>query len=276
MTEIGFITLESRNEIPIDTFFVRGDTTFYKRHKQPFWESNHGQVQMSKRMYYLGTDGLGRDILSRLILGARITMLVGLIAVIISLVIGCFFGLIAGFYGGILDRLVMWLINVFWAIPTILFAMVLLVGYTGKSSYQIVVVFFAVGLTMWVDTARLIRGLVMQLKERPFVEATKALGFSNFRILGKHIFPNTWSTLIVVTASNFASAILIESGLSYLGLGVQPPTPSWGSMLREYYQYIGTDVSYLAIFPGLCIMLAVLAFYLVGNGLRDVLDVKEN
>jgi peptide/nickel transport system permease protein len=127
---------------------------------------------------------------------------------------------------------------------------------------------------MWVDTARLIRGLFLQFKERQFVEATRVLGFSDSRIIFRHILPNTLPSLIVMTASNFASAILMESGLSYLGLGVQPPAPSWGSMLREYYSYLGTDVSYLAIFPGLAITLAVFSFYALGNGLRDAWDIK--
>jgi peptide/nickel transport system permease protein len=230
--------------------------------------------EVKTQNYFLGTDGLGRDVLSRLIIGTRVSMLVGLIAVIISLLIGVVTGSLAGYYGGTIDRFISWLMNVFWAIPTVLLAMVLIMSFNPKNEHQLGLVFFAVGLTMWVDTARLIRGLFMQLKERQFVEATKALGFSDMRIIFKHIIPNTIPSLIVITSSNFASAILMESGLSYLGLGVQPPAPSWGSMLREYYSYLGTDVSYLAFFPGLAITLAVLSFYALGSGLRDALDVK--
>lgn len=226
------------------------------------------------RTFYLGTDGLGRDVLSRLIIGTRVSILVGFIAVLISLLIGVVLGSMAGYYGGFIDKFILWLMNVFWAIPTVLLAMVLVMSLKPSSEYQLWLVFLAVGLTMWVDTARLIRGLFLQLKERQFVEATKALGFSDARIIFQHILPNTIPSLIVITASNFASAILMESGLSYLGLGVQPPEPSWGSMLREYYGYLGTDVSYLAFFPGLAITLAVLGFYALGNGLRDALDVK--
>lgn len=235
---------------------------------------NAKRDELDATIFYLGTDGLGRDVLSRLIIGTKVSMLVGFIAVIISLLIGVILGSLAGYYGGLIDKFILWLMNVFWAIPTVLLAMVLLMSLKPSSEYQLWLVFLAVGLTMWVDTARLVRGLFLQLKERQFVEATKALGFSDARIIFQHILPNTIPSLIVITASNFASAILMESGLSYLGLGVQPPAPSWGSMLREYYGYLGTDVSYLAFFPGLAITLAVLAFYGLGNGLRDALDVK--
>jgi peptide/nickel transport system permease protein len=261
--------------IPITSDYYKKDAAIaYRKYGQPYWNTIDSSSRIKIRTFYLGTDNLGRDVLSRLLVGTRISMLVGLIAVLISLIIGCVFGALSGYYGGWVDRAIMWLIHVFWAIPTVLFAMLLLMGFKGESRFQIFIVFLAVGMTMWVDTARIIRGLFLQLRERQFVEAARSLGFSDARILLQHIFPNTFSTLIVITASNFASAILMEAGLSYLGLGVQPPTPSWGSMLREYYSYIGTDVSYLAIFPGICIMMAVFSFYVFGNGLRDALDVK--
>lgn len=270
-------------QIPIkDSFYLKNDIFYYQNINQNMWIEvpfkgsleNIVSDRISSKTFYLGTDGLGRDVLSRLIIGARVSMLVGLVAVMISLFIGTLLGLMAGYYGGRMDKIILWLINVFWAIPTVLLAMAMLMAFKGNSKFQILIVFLAVGLTMWVDTARLIRGLVIQIRERQYIEAAKALAFSEFRIIVFHILPNTFSTLIVITASNFATAILMESGLSYLGLGVQPPTPSWGSMLREYYSYLGTNVSYLAIFPGLCIMIAVLSFYIVGNGLRDVGDVK--
>ena len=269
--------VKGNQSIVIDSFYFEGKRLIYRNANQPFWKKIHSNPkckEVKTRIFYLGTDGLGRDVLSRLIIGTRISMIVGLVAVIISLIIGTILGMLAGYYGGWVDKLILWLINVFWAIPTVLLAMAMLMAYKGANEYQILIVFLAVGLTMWVDTARLIRGLILQLKERQFVEAARALSYSDFRIMFRHIFPNTYSTLIVITASNFASAILMESGLSYLGLGVQPPTPSWGSMLREYYTYLGTEVSYLAIFPGLCIMLAVFSFYVLGNGLRDAGDVK--
>jgi peptide/nickel transport system permease protein len=228
-----------------------------------------------QRKYSLGTDTNGRDILSRLIIGSRVSFSVGLISVIISLIIGVFLGALGGYFRGWVDAFIMWLINVFWAIPTILLAMGLMISMPSDSGARIVMVYVAVGLTMWVDTARLIRGQFLSLREMEFVEATRALGYSNFRIIFKHILPNCLGPLIVITASNFAAAILIESGLSYIGLGVQPPQPSWGSMLKEYFGYIGTAKSYLALFPGLAIMILVFAFYLIGNGLRDAFDVRS-
>lgn len=228
-----------------------------------------------KRRFLLGTDSNGRDVLSRLIVGSRVSFSVGLISVIISLLIGVVLGALSGFYRGSVDNFIMWLINVFWAIPTILLAMGLMISIDAQSSTRILMVYIAVGLTMWVDTARLIRGQFLSLREMEFVEATKALGYSNRRIIFKHILPNCVGPLIVITASNFAAAILIESGLSYIGLGVQPPQPSWGSMLKEYFGYIGTSKSYLALFPGFAIMVLVFAFNLIGNGLRDAFDVKS-
>jgi len=141
----------------------------------------------------------------------------------------------------------------------------------GKGFWQ---VFIAVGLTMWVEVARVVRGQVLSIREKEFIEACKALGYSSFRILFKHIIPNIMSPVIVISAANFASAILVEAGLSFLGIGVQPPIPSWGTMIKDHYGYIIVDLAYLAIIPGLAIMFMVLAFILVGNGLRDALDTK--
>jgi len=223
----------------------------------------------SKR-YLLGTDKFGRDTLSRLILGVRISLSIGLMAVLISLIIGITIGAIGGYFGGVVDDFVMWLINVFWSIPLLLlvFALVLTLG---RDFWQI---YLAVGLTMWVEVARIVRGQILSLREQEYVEAAKSLGFGNVRIIARHILPNIVGPLVVVTAANFASAIIIEAGLSFLGIGVQPPTPSWGTMLNEYRNYIGTDKAYLALFPGIAISTMVLAFNLLGNGLRDALDVK--
>lgn len=221
--------------------------------------------------YILGADKSGRDILSRLIVGTRVSLSVGLIAVAISLTIGILLGALAGYYKGKTDDIIMWLINVIWSIPTLLlvFAVTLLLG---KGFWQ---VFIAVGLTMWVNVARLVRGQVMAVKEMEYVEAARALGFSNFRIILKHILPNIMGPVMVIAASNFASAIVIEAGLSFLGIGVQPPQPSWGLMIKENYNFIITNNPVLALAPGIAIMLLVLAFNLLGNGLRDALNVKE-
>lgn len=222
------------------------------------------------KRFILGTDRFGRDMLSRLMLGARVSLMVGFIAVFISIVIGISLGSIAAYFGGWVDDLIMWFINVVWSIPSLL--LVIAISFAlGKGFWQI---FLAVGLTMWVEIARLVRGQVMSIKEKEFVEAAKALGFPSRRIIFKHILPNVMAAVIVVSAANFASAILIEAGLSFLGIGVQPPMPSWGTMIKEHYAYIILDYAYLAILPGLAIMSLVLAFMYIGNALRDALDVK--
>ncbi len=223
------------------------------------------------KRFLLGTDKFGRDILSRIIIGSRVSLSVGFIAVVISLTIGILLGAFAGYYKGKIDAIIMWFINVIWSIPTLLlvFAITLVLG---KGFWQ---VFIAIGLTMWVNVARLVRGQVMTIRNLEYVEAAQALGFSDSRIIFKHILPNIIGPIIVIAASNFASAILIESGLSFLGIGVQPPQPSWGLMIKENYNFIITNNAILAIAPGIAIMLLVLAFNLLGNGLRDVLDVKN-
>ncbi|MFK7945987.1 MAG: ABC transporter permease [Saprospiraceae bacterium] len=222
------------------------------------------------RTFWLGTDHFGRDVLSRLIIGVRVSLLVGLIAVIISLTIGILFGSIAGFYGGKVDDFVMLIINTVWSIPTLLLVFALIIAL-GRGFWQI---FLAVGLTMWVDVARIVRGQVMSIKSIQFVEAGRSFGFSDFRIIFKHILPNILGPVMVIAAANFATAILIEAGLSYLGFGIQPPQPSWGNMLKDGYGYFISSNIYPALFPGLAIMFMVLAFNLVGNAFRDALDVK--
>jgi peptide/nickel transport system permease protein len=199
-----------------------------------------------------------------------VSLSVGLITVLISLTVGILLGSIAGYFKGVADNVIMWLINVIWSIPTLLlvFAITLLLG---KGFWQ---VFIAVGLTMWVNVARLVRGQVMATKELQYIEAAKALGFSNFRIIGRHILPNIFGPILVIAASNFASAIVIEAGLSFLGIGVQPPQPSWGLMIKENYNFIITQNPMLALAPGFAIMILVLSFNLLGNGLRDALNVR--
>ncbi|MBS1627935.1 MAG: ABC transporter permease [Bacteroidetes bacterium] len=269
---------DSLTYVPITNYTIKGGSIIYNKYvddniverKATALQNVSNPIVITKK-FYLGTDKFGRDILSRLIIGTRVSLSVGLIAVIISITLGIFLGALAGYFKSWVDDTIMWLINVLWSIPTLLlvFAITLVLG---KGFWQ---VFIAVGLTMWVNVARLVRGQVMQVKTLEFIEATHALGYSNARIIIKHILPNILGPVMVIAASNFASAIVIEAGLSFLGIGVQPPQPSWGLMIKENYNFIITNNPMLALTPGIAIMLLVLAFNLLGNGLRDALNVKS-
>lgn len=228
-------------------------------------------IGFETRRFVLGTDGYGRDLLSQVMIGSRVSLSVGFIAIIIALAIGITLGALAAYHGGWVDNLIQWIINVVWSIPTVLLVIAITFAL-GKGFWQ---VFIAVGLTMWVDIARMVRGQVLAIKEKEFVEAARALGYRTPRIIFRHILPNIMGAVIVVAASNFASAILIEAGLSFLGIGVQPPMVSWGAMVKENYSYILLDNAQIALIPGLAIMMIVLAFMLFGNGIRDALDIKN-
>lgn len=225
---------------------------------------------ISNQTFLFGTDAFGRDMLSRLLIGTRVSLSVGFISVLISLLIGITIGLIAGYYRGWIDEIIMWFISVIWSIPTLLLVIAITL-VLGKGFWQI---FIAVGFTMWVEVARVVRGQVLSVREKEYVEAARALGFSTPRIMFRHILPNIMGPVIIISAANFASAILIEAGLSFLGIGGLPPVPSWGTMIKDHYGYIIVDSAYLAILPGVAIMLMVLAFTLVGDGLRNALDTK--
>ncbi|MDP4150883.1 MAG: ABC transporter permease [Bacteroidota bacterium] len=273
--------------VPINSYEMKGDSVIVEKYVDEGVEERVGYPMSAlrvnsappsladpfgvrERRFWLGTDKYGRDVLSRLLVGVRVSLSVGLVTVLISLTIGVFLGAVAGYFRGRVDGIIMWLINVIWSIPTLLlvFAITLLLG---KGFWQI---FIAIGLTMWVNVARIIRGQVMEAREREYVEAARALGYSHARILFHHILPNVMGPVLVVAASNFASAIVIEAGLSFLGIGVQPPQPSWGLMIKENYNFIITHNPMLALAPGFAIMLLVLAFNLLGNGLRDALSVR--
>lgn len=235
------------------------------------WQSTSAPLELEERTFYLGTDRYGRDLLSRLIIGARVSVSVGAVAVLISLLVGIPLGAIAGFYGGKVDTAIRWFLQVVWSIPTLL----LVIAFTlalGKGFWQ---VFVAIGLTMWVEVARVVRGEVWSQKNREYVDAARVAGFSSWYILRKHVLPNSLAPLIVVSAANFAAAILVESGLSFLGLGAQPPIPSWGGIIKDHYAFILMGKAWLSIAPGLLIMSLVLSFMIIGNRLRDLLDVRN-
>jgi peptide/nickel transport system permease protein len=278
--------INANEEIPVSEIRWSDSSLEYKRYGNAtnYFEkisfdqfqgsSNKNEIAeryLSKKRFLLGTDKYGRDLLSRLLVGSRISISIGFVAVFISLVVGVFFGAIAGYFGGWIDRLILWLINVVWSIPTLLMVIAITLAL-GRGYWQ---VFVAVGLTMWVEVARLVRGQVKSIKEELYIQASNALGFSKTRILIGHILPMVVAPLIVISAANFASAILMESGLSFLGIGAQPPMPSWGGMVKDHFRYLLLGKPYLALLPGLAIMSLVLAFMTLGNSLRDILDVRN-
>ncbi|MCR5821402.1 MAG: ABC transporter permease [Bacteroidales bacterium] len=257
--------------IPVKSVKTVGDSVLAEPVSgAPYAVESSRVAKVQRRTFLLGTDNYGRDMLSMLMIGSRVSLSVGFIAIFIALVIGITLGAIAAYRGGWVDNVIMWLINVVWSIPTVLLVIAITFAL-GKGFWQ---VFVAVGLTMWVDIARVVRGQVLSIKEKEYVQAARALGYSSGRTIFRHILPNIAGPVVVVAASNFASAILLEAGLSFLGIGVQPPTPSWGSMVKEYYGYILLDSAYMALLPGAAIMIIVLAFMLLANGLRDALDVR--
>jgi len=222
--------------------------------------------KIQTRKFILGTDRFGRDIYSRLVIGTRVSLSIGFLSMMISLIIGVFIGLISGYFGGKIDLVLTWLITVFWSVPTLLIALGLSF-FLGKGYFQVLL---ATGLSSWVEVARVVRGQTMQMKNREFILSAKITGFSSFHIMFKHILPNLKGSLSVLATTNFAAAILLEAGLGFLGLGVAPPTPSWGIMVKENLGYLVLDQAYLAIIPGLAIMIFVMAFNLMSMGFKDV------
>lgn len=274
---IADVVYPINSNYPIEYNMTKATIAFHEYGKKEETKKTINELQdeikknnIITRKYILGTDPAGRDMLSRLMIGTRISFSVGIIAVIISVFVGVFLGAFAGYFRGVVDDIIMWFINVIWSVPTLLLVIAISLAL-GKGFWQM---FIAVGLTMWVEMARVIRGQIISVREKEFVEAGRALGFSRSRIIFKHILPNVIGPVIVISAANFAAAILIEAGLSFLGIGAQPPTPSWGAMINAHRGYILGDSPYLAFIPGIAIMLMVLAFVLIGNGLRDALDTK--
>jgi ABC-type dipeptide/oligopeptide/nickel transport system permease subunit len=264
--------------IPIAEYRVQGDRVIYTTE-----EGRDRSIAMSKLAgksesewhktptYYLGTDRYGRDVLSRLMYGARVSLTVAFFAELCSLFIGVVLGSIAGFYRGWVDDGLMWLTNVVWSIPSLLLIIAISIAL-GLGMWQTI---FAIGITEWVDMARIVRGQYFALRETEYVEATKALGLSNMRTIFRHILPNSLGPIIVIATAGFANAIIYEASLSFLGLGVQPPTSTWGQMIHDGYGFIAAGSNWgLTLYPSLAIMIAVFAFNLFGDGLRDAFDPK--
>lgn len=284
LKDVFFGKEQDFEEIPIEDFEITADAVLYTPYSGDGLEEEQKSISLTAfpnpekiaqdfiytKTYWLGTDSFGRDFYSRLLIGTRISFFVGFIAVSISLVVGIFIGALGGYYRGKIDHVIMWLINVVWSIPTLLLVMAITLAI-GKGFWQI---FIAVGLTMWVEVARVVRGQFLSYREMEFVEAARALGMSDARIIFKQILPNILAPVIVISAANFAAAILVESGLSFLGIGAQPPTPSWGNIIKEHYAHIILGEAHLAILPGLLILFLVMAFNVFGNQLRDAMDLK--
>jgi peptide/nickel transport system permease protein len=219
--------------------------------------------------HWMGTDQYGRDVLSRLLHGSRVSLAVGLVAVSILVLVGTLVGSLAGFYGGLVDGILMRLVDILLCIPTF-FLILMVIAFVGPNILNIMVI---IGVTSWTDVARLVRGEILALKEREFIQAARVMGFSDARIILKHLLPNALGPVLVVATLGVGSCILVESSLSFLGLGVQPPTASWGNMLMEGKGHL-TDAWWLITFPGAAIFLTVLGYNLLGEGVRDLLDPR--
>jgi len=233
----------------------------------PFTTDPMAALQPPSRMHWLGTDEIGRDTLSRLIYGARVSLLVGLLSMAVAIVTGSAVGAAAGYFGGLVDTWLMRFTDAVMALPTFFLILAVVAVFGGGP----VVVMLVIGLTSWMQVARIARGEYLRWRVAEFVDAARAVGASDAQIIMRHIFPQVVPSIIVTATLGVAFAILTESALSYLGLGIQPPTPSWGNMLQHAQQYLWS-APHLAVYPGLMILLTVLSYNFLGDGLRDALD----
>jgi peptide/nickel transport system permease protein len=218
-----------------------------------------------------GSDKRGRDLMSQIFHGSRISIIVGFFALSIALLIGITLGLVSGYFGGRIDQFIQFIISVMWTLPTFVLVLAFSVSL-GKGLWQMML---AIGLVSWVDIARLVRGQVLSIKEKEYIQAAQILGYSNIRVLFKHILPVLRGNILILASANFASAILLEAGLSFLGMGVEPPTPSWGILIQEHFSFITFGKAYLALIPGVCLASLVLSVNLLSNALRDVFDERQ-
>ncbi|HAD04073.1 MAG TPA: peptide ABC transporter permease [Desulfuromonas sp.] len=241
----------------------------------PLWQHDPGAIDIAGQLlapaweHPLGTDDLGRDVLARILHGARISLLVGFVAVGIATLLGIVIGAVAGFYGGWADATLMRFVDIMLCFPTF-FLILAVIAFLDPSIWNIMII---IGLTGWMGVARLVRAEFLTLRERDFVVAARALGASDSRLIFRHLLPNALSPVLVSATLGVAGAILTESALSFLGIGVQPPTPSWGNMLIAGKQTLGT-AWWLSVFPGLAILVTVLGYNLLGEGIRDALDPR--
>lgn len=267
------IELKNGSLVQIDEYTIDGDQVnlFFEGEERSVLITDLRDKQVEnniiKYKFPLGSDRFGRDYLSRLILGSRVSLMAGFTSIIISLIIGTALGLLAGYYGGKIDKIIMWVVNVMWSVPTLLLAIAITLSL-GKGMWQ---VFLAIGLTMWVEVTRILRGKVIVEREKEYVLALKTLGISDYKIIVNHVLPNVFNPIIIICAANFSTAILLEAGLSFLGIGAESPIPTWGKMIKDHYAYIVLDKAYLALLPGICILLLVMAFMSLGNYLKEKL-----